>query len=314
MTLTRGNIPDHIDCSVIIPTYNEGKNIGKTLVALFNQKTSCIYEIIVVDSSHDNTPEIIKQRFPEVKLIHLEQQTPQAEARNIGIKDSKGRYILFLDGDCEVDHDWIERMVSLLASGNDAVGGPVRNGNPESWISWAGYLAEFSEFFPKNKQMFVGHLPTCNISYKREILDKYASGGFEKFLYAQEDLLFNWKLQKKGIKILFHPEIAVSHHHRTTIKAYLRHQYYIGRGTVQVLQMTDLQGSGLIRHRFLVILISPFLPLVKFTRSSLRFLRWRPHFLLTKPIIFPLFALGLVFWLMGFLRQIYTNEYGRKGQ
>ncbi|MEJ2628621.1 MAG: glycosyltransferase, partial [bacterium] len=62
-------------CSVIIPSYNSENTIGKTLDALERMETKHPYEVIVVDSSADKTPNMVKEQYPWVQLIHLEEQT-----------------------------------------------------------------------------------------------------------------------------------------------------------------------------------------------------------------------------------------------
>ena len=61
--------------SIVIPSFNSEKYIAKCLNSLKNQITKIPYEIIVVDSSKDHTPSIIKEQFPFVRLIQLKKQT-----------------------------------------------------------------------------------------------------------------------------------------------------------------------------------------------------------------------------------------------
>ena len=89
--------------SVIVNTYNSGKTIEKTLKSVFTQ-TFTNYEVIVVDDhSTDNTINIIKKvslKFKrKINIIELNRNQGIANARNIGIEQSKGKYIAFLDGD-----------------------------------------------------------------------------------------------------------------------------------------------------------------------------------------------------------------------
>jgi len=70
--------------SVIIPSYNSNKTIEKCLNSILNQTYSDEYEIIVVDSSIDNTSDIVKNKFKDVKLAHLKKKTDPGTARNLG--------------------------------------------------------------------------------------------------------------------------------------------------------------------------------------------------------------------------------------
>src|SRR2546430_17577638 len=72
--------------SVIVPCYNSERTIRPCLTAIVGQRTAVPFDVIVVDSSLDQTPLIVKQEFPTVRLIHLESRTFAGAARNIGVR------------------------------------------------------------------------------------------------------------------------------------------------------------------------------------------------------------------------------------
>lgn len=296
--------------SVVIPSYNSEATILPCLQAVTQQHFEEPYEVIVVDSSTDATPEIIRQHFPEVTLVHLDQRTDSYTARNIGIEKAQGKILCFIDSDCIANPDWLHRIVEAHINNPTyaAVGGSIANGNPESLVGWAGYFAEFREFFPFHPQQLVRNIPTCNISYKRWVFDKY--GEFQdlhpdpvRVKHPQQgDLIFNLKLYLHGEKILFDPAIQVNHTNMTTIKRFILHQYRLGRITSHVLKyFPSLQGHRIARSRLLTVLAIPFLPCVKFLntfRVALHSQRYTRYFLIIVPLLF----VGLLFWEAGFVR------------
>jgi len=92
--------------SIIIPNYNNSTYLEKCLKSVLNQ-TFTDYELIVIDDvSTDNSIEVIKKVFNQypnrnTKLIELKEKAWNGGSRNIGIKNSNGKYFLFLDSD-----DW----------------------------------------------------------------------------------------------------------------------------------------------------------------------------------------------------------------
>ena len=86
-------------CSVIIPTYNRERVIGKTIQSVLNQ-TNQDFEIIVVDDgSKDNTRAAVAG-FNSKKITYYYQQNQGAQvARNFGLSKAKGEYVCFLDSD-----------------------------------------------------------------------------------------------------------------------------------------------------------------------------------------------------------------------
>ena len=293
--------------SVIIPSYNCAATIAACLNSLAAQRPPRDFEVIVVDSSRDETPDIVRRRFPWVRLIHLPEKTDQGSARNLGIEEAQGEILFFIDADCLAPPDWIEGLLAAHAGGYPVAGGPIVNANPESAISWAGYLLEFNNLLPDGQAREVRHLPSGNVSYRRDVLRRL--GGFPAGLsYYLEDLLFHCRMAESGIRMWFDPALAVAHFHRTRLGDYLRHQYVYGRGTVQLLRQTKLRGAWLARHPAWALPLVPLLPLVKFVRTSWIFLRWNPGQFFKKPLVFPLMALGLVYWFGGVAIEMYKKD------
>jgi len=293
--------------SVIIPSYNSENTIEKCLNSLLNQSYGGEYEIILVDSSIDSTSWIVSSQYPNVKLVHFDEKTDPGTARNTGIGEAIGDLIAFIDSDCVAAHDWLEKIESAHRSTYSVVGGVVYNGNEGGDIvAWAGYICEFREFLPEQPKQEVGHIPTCNISYKKGIFNDF--GLFKGEFYPQEDLIYNYSLCKNGEKILLDPAIQVYHHHRSGLKDFLSHQNKIGAITSKVLKVIRLEGAFIVRHPFLALFLIPFLPIVKFLRTLSVFLRYEPGAILKRPFVLILFSLGLIFWGFGFARGIYERN------
>lgn len=113
-----------IKVSVLISTYNKEKFIKKTLDSILNQTMDkSDFEIIVVDDcSTDSTPDIVSKQvesFVNYQFVQLDENsgTP-AEPRNLSIDLSKGKYIMFIDGDDWLPSDAIEKLYTLLKSNN----------------------------------------------------------------------------------------------------------------------------------------------------------------------------------------------------
>lgn len=89
-----------MDISFIIPSYNSGKTIKKAINSILKQDNNSLeYEIIVVDDgSTDNTEEIIENLNENIKFIKKE-NGGVSSARNRGIKEATGEYIVFVDSD-----------------------------------------------------------------------------------------------------------------------------------------------------------------------------------------------------------------------
>ncbi len=104
---------DNIKVSVIVPVYNASKYISKTLDSIITQDFDSFEIIVIDDGSSDNSLEIIHNTLNECeipnKIIHQE-NSGVSVARNVGIDESKGDYLVFIDADDYVSSNHISSL------------------------------------------------------------------------------------------------------------------------------------------------------------------------------------------------------------
>ena len=209
--------------SVIIPSYRSANHIRQCLNGLRAQITDLLFEVIMVDSSDDDTDKIVCDEFPEVKLRHFKNRISVGEARNKGVEKAKGEIILFLDSDCVARHDWIDKMVAAIRTyGANGVGGAMENGTPASITGSAGFYLEFFRFLgfegkAQRTPFFVGG----NSGFKKEIFTALPTYHRYEEDSVGEDFIFNWELRKKGKLLLFLPSVCVKHLNKTGLRKVL---------------------------------------------------------------------------------------------
>lgn len=115
--MLENNNASGVAVSVIIPCYNQGKYIGEAIQSVL-ASTYTNFEIIVVNDGSTNflTNEILKtQSWPKTKIYNITNQGVSF-ARNFGIKNSRGKYILPLDADDKISKDYIADSIAILDS------------------------------------------------------------------------------------------------------------------------------------------------------------------------------------------------------
>ena len=286
---------DELIVTVIIPCYNSERTIRPCLSSIINQRTSVAYDVIVVDSSADETPHIVEREFPSVRLIHIDSRTFAGAARNIGVRATRAPFCLMIDSDCVAEPDLIERMVTRHREAEyAAVGGSLRNGTPKSLSGWTGYLIEFKEFIPGAPMRLEKTVPTANVAYRRDALERY--GYFDDDMWLAEDVLFNWKMFRSGERILFDPAIEVTHLSRTGWGEVLSYQISLGRCSAEARRRGGLPGEMLLRYPVLISLM----PFVRLARAFSWFARVDRKTLLIFLLISPMYLLAACFWSFGF--------------
>ncbi|MEG9326625.1 Glycosyltransferase involved in cell wall bisynthesis [Salinimicrobium catena] len=139
--------------SVIIPTYNRHHIILDAIKSVENQ-TYKNWELIVVDDcSTDQTQELLEGR-KGLKFIKLPENKGNAGARNEGVKNASGKYIVFLDSDDQMEVNCLELFSELLKN------------KPETKFAFGGYYILNKETGTKNKKMWK---PDPSKSFLREL-------------------------------------------------------------------------------------------------------------------------------------------------
>ena len=106
--------------SVIIPCYNHGEYLDEAVESVLTQ-TYQNFEIIIVDdgSTDQSTIDLLKvYRKPKTRVIRTDNQG-LASARNNGIKEAKGEYILPLDADDKIGKEYLKKAVKILDENED---------------------------------------------------------------------------------------------------------------------------------------------------------------------------------------------------
>jgi glycosyltransferase involved in cell wall biosynthesis len=104
--------------TVVTPAYNIAKYIGVTVDSVLRQTFHDFEYLVVDDGSTDNSVEVIKAHAgddPRFRLVQGEHRGPSA-ARNAGIREAKGQYIAFVDGDDRWHPRFLERQLQLIQS------------------------------------------------------------------------------------------------------------------------------------------------------------------------------------------------------
>ncbi len=163
-----------IKISAIIPTFNRVNYLQRSISSILNQ-TYPVDEIIVVDnSSTDNTINLIKKNFDNIKIL-VERQKGVSYARNLGIAKAKNDWIAFLDSDDEWMKDKIKKQVEFIIESDFTEQFVHTN---EVWFYNDQHLNQKKKHLKKGGSIFLDCLNFCKISpssvlLKKELFKKY---------------------------------------------------------------------------------------------------------------------------------------------
>lgn len=271
------------ELSVIIASYNAEETISRCIESLRGQKTCRHFEIILVDSSVDSTARLVRDRFPEVRLITSPSRLYCGDARNVGMREARGELIAFLDADCYVEENWVEAVIRANRSESLLAGGVIDNDPGAGLVGWAYYFCEFSLWLPAKVPRRVREIAGCCLSLKKVAFDRY--GPFIEGTYCS-DTAFQWRMQREGHDILCYPDIRVYHRSPSAPSLFLSHVFEHRKQFAQV-KCREKRLSGMRRVAEIAVLpITPFLLMGATLLRLRRCPRYLPQFILCSPLLF----------------------------
>ena len=116
-----GNVNDNPLVTVIMPVYNREDLIENAVTSVLTQSYKNLELIIINDNSTDNTLDKINS-FDDnrIKLINNPENYGVSKSRNIGLKESRGKYIMYLDSDNDWEKDYVKTMIGAFNVLEDA--------------------------------------------------------------------------------------------------------------------------------------------------------------------------------------------------
>ncbi len=228
--------------SIIIPAWNEEKNIGRLLQSIQGQSYKNIETIVVDDGSTDKTAQIAKKLGARVFKRARHERSVE---RNFGATKAKGEYLIFLDGDMELTNDVIKDCVeTAMKSEYKLLVIPERTvGN--------NFIARVRNF---EREMYMGDF-SIEVArlFDTKVFKEF--NGYDPKLTGPEDYDLPYRISKKY-------EIGRSHeyilHHEednnaTLGKLLARKYYYAKKGALYAKKHPELlssQGNLLFRRAY----------------------------------------------------------------
>ncbi len=261
--------------TVILCTHNRCHSLAKALESLSSQKVpeSIAWEVLVVDNnSNDKTRDVVYDfchRYPSRFRYIFEPQRGKSYALNLGIRESQGDILAFIDDDAVAGPAWLHSLTASLLHGEWAGAGgrilPSMNSPLPPWLAMAGpyslggVFAAYFDFGEKPCELTLPPYGT-NMAFRRVMFEKY--GGFRTDLGPQpgshirnEDTEFGRRLMAAGERLRYEPSAVVHHEvtgNRIQKEYFLNWWFDFGRATI--LERGRGTDGWLIPRRYFTIL------------------------------------------------------------
>lgn len=202
--------------SVVVITLNEAERIGRLLDALLQQDAGRTdWEILVVDGgSGDRTCEIVRAygaRHPRVRL-RAEARRGYGYQRNVGAREARGKYVLFLSADVSPTHNLIAKYIQAFVTGVDIIQGTAidvslgRGRLGRTLCKFRAHVYRSKSEVPQ-RSMGLSEFSTINVAISKDVLLEVP---FDEVLDAVEDKEFYLRVRASTSQIRIRS--AVVHH------------------------------------------------------------------------------------------------------
>lgn len=267
-----------VKLSVIIVNYNVKHFVEQCLFSVIKASETFKCEVFVVDNnSVDGSVTLIKDKFPQVKLIENKVNTGFSVANNQAIALATGEYILLLNPDTVVQEDTFIKTLRFMDENPQAGGLGVKmldgQGNyaPESkrglpTPSVAFYkMFGLSKLFPKSKKFGKYHLTylpeneTCEIDVmsgafmlmRKSVLDNIGWLDETFFMYG-EDIDLSYRITKAGHKNYYFPETQIIHYKGESTKRRSINYVVVFYKAMAIFSRKHFSGSHAFWFDFLI--------------------------------------------------------------
>lgn len=223
-----------IPFSVVVPTHDRPETLRMVLEALGRQESPPDYEVVVVDDgSGPPTRRLIQEWRPAYRFRFFSQANAgPAAARNRGVREASGRWILFLGDDTVPEPP----LLSVHARAQEeATAGPIAVLGYTTWprerrvspflhhineygLQFGYRLIEDRESVPFN------FFYTSNISIPRALLMEANLFDTSFPGAAWEDIEMAYRLTRQGLRIVYRPEAVARHHHDISFESFRNRQ------------------------------------------------------------------------------------------
>ncbi len=223
--------------SIIIVNWNTRQLLDECLASIYRETKDIDFEVFIVDNnSSDHSAKMVKEKYPQTRLIENKENRGFAAANNQAIKLAGGEYILILNPDTIILNNALTKAVKILEAKPDAgiLGARTYNKdmsqqktvrkNPtlatqlifprkmkQLFPNWKALKNYYQDDFNYTAEDFVEQIQGSFMLIKKEVFDKIGLLD-EKFFVWFEEIDFCKRTRTAGYKILYSPEVEIIHY------------------------------------------------------------------------------------------------------
>ena len=252
--------------SIVILNYNAEKFLDECLSSIY--KTEKVnFEIILVDNASSNKSyREYTQKFPEIKLIENEKNLGYCEGNNVGIRASKGEFVVVLNPDTVVTPIWLHELINAYQANGEGIYQPkiLATTDHDMLLSSGQFIQLFGFGYSRGKGEKhvqenndvekIGYASGTCLFTSKTILKKLDN--FDSFLFAyHDDLDLCWRAAMFGINSFYVPTSVIFHPIEGYSFKWSKFKFYLMERNRQYCLLTHFTKSSYLKMLPSLILV-----------------------------------------------------------
>jgi glycosyltransferase involved in cell wall biosynthesis len=236
-----------VDVSVVIAAKDAASVLSDQLEALTRQVGAGPFEVIVADNgSTDETRTValsFADRLPGLRVVDAADRPGSAHARNVGVRSSRGRSLVFVDADDVVDPGYVRAMADGLRQ-HPAVAARIDWTLLNAWATDQSLPTDQGAGFSGGLFGWLRFAFGGSLGIRRDTYEMV--GGFDATVARADDVELCWRLGLAGVSLTFLPDAVVHYRLRPGVRTSYRQGRANGRDGARLYAM--YRAKGMPRH------------------------------------------------------------------
>jgi hypothetical protein len=280
--------------SVVLGTDNMDR-VETVIDSLAAQTIAKSIELVLVIVAPPDLPTRakIEHRFHSLKIVPVQSMASLAVARAKGVLAAEAPFVFIAETHAYPDPDLAEKTTAALSAEWSVVVPGFRNANPDTAVSWAGFLLDYGAWTPSLGAGEIHRGPSHDVAFRRSVLLEFGNRLENALTFGDE---MNVTLQSRGYRTYFEPSAGIQHVNINSFGPFMRERFLTG----MLIGDYRRERWGMAR-RLVYGFAAPLIPIVILSRiqKGIREVRRRESF---PTATLPVLVLGVVVKAAGEMR------------